>query len=319
MAHQISINNAGKAEMAYAGEKPWHKLGTQVPGLMTTEEALQAAHLDWEVEKVPVLSSKDLTTVPDAFTVIRKDNNQPLGIVSARYQPISNAEAFRFFDVALGEGQGNIDTIGVLGRGERVWCLAKMPDTFEALPGDPVERYLLCWDSHDGSKSLEVLFTNIRVVCNNTLTAALHSCSNKVAIKHTSNWEHRLELAHLMLHQSEEYWENMKEIIRLLARSSITRVEVGAFLDAMFPERINKKTGKVMEPEGREAVLRLMEEGRGSDIPGVRGSKWGLFNAYSEYLDHERRVRRGTNRWERSVFGAGTKEREKALDALLGA
>jgi phage/plasmid-like protein (TIGR03299 family) len=317
MSHEININSSGNAEMAYAGSKPWHHLGTQVPGLMTTSEALQAAHLDWEVEKVPVLSSKDLTVVPDYFTVIRKDNNLPLGVVGRRYEPISNAGAFRFFDVALGEGQGQIDTIGALGKGERVWCMAKMPESFEPLPGDPVDRYLLCWNSHDGSKAMEVLFTNIRVVCNNTLTAALRGASNKVSIKHTSNWEQRMEVAHQMLFQSVRYWEEMKSVSRHLARTSISRVEVGAFLDAMFPERFDKRRDRMVRPDGRGQVLRLMEEGRGADIPGVQGTKWGLYNAFTEFVDHEKVTRKGQDSWARSAFGSGQELRSKALGLLV--
>ena len=302
MAHELSTNQQGQIEMAYAGERPWHKLGTQVPGLMTTHEALLASHLDWEVEKVPVLSSEDLTVVPDHFTVIRKDTNQPLGIVGNRYEPINNREAFSFFDAALGESQGQIETIGALGQGERVWCMAKMPEVHEVLPGDPVERYLLCWTSHDGSKSMEVMFTNVRVVCNNTLTAAIKGAVTKVSMKHTKNWEQKLEMAHKMLHKSSAYWEKMKEVSQHLARTSISRIEVGTFLDAMFPDRINQKN-EVIKNDSRDQVLRLMEEGRGTDIPGVQGTKWGLYNAYTEYLDHEKKTRKGQNRWERSVFG----------------
>ena len=109
MAHQISINKEGQAEMAYAGDKPWHRLGAQVPGLMNTAEALQASHLNWTVSKIPVLSSYDLEPVPNAFTVIRDDTKAPLGIVGNRYEPISNRDAFQFFDIALGEGQGGPD------------------------------------------------------------------------------------------------------------------------------------------------------------------------------------------------------------------
>lgn len=316
MTHQISAHS-GKNEMAYAGDKPWHNLGIQVPGLMTTTEALRASHLEWEVEKVPVLSSEDLTPVPKAFTIIRKDTNQPLGIVGERYMPISNGEAFRFFDVALGEGQGQIETIGALGNGERVWCMAKMPDTFEVVPGDPVDRYLLCWTSHDGSKSMEVLFTNIRVVCHNTLSAALRGASNKVSIKHTSNWEQRMEMAHVMLFKSEEYWRKMREVSSHLAQTSVSRVEVGGFLDSMFSSKEVLPWEKTKVNEGKERVLQLLEEGRGTDIPGVQGTAWGLFNAYTEYLDHERKIRKGVNRWERSVFGAGATERQKAIDELL--
>ena len=316
MAHQISFNESGKAEMAYAGVKPWHLLGQQINGLMTTAEALRASHLDWTVSKIPVLSSYNLEPVPNAFTVIRDDTKVPLGIVGNRYEPISNRDAFQFFDIALGAGQGNIDTIGALGRGERVWCLAKMPETFEPLPGDPVERYLLCWTSHDGSKSMEVMFTNIRVVCNNTLSAAIQSCRSKVTIKHTSNWESRLTQAHTMLERSETYWQRMKEVSVYLAQSSVDRVQVGAFIEAMFPEKPDIPTS-VQKTHGKNTVLRLLEEGRGAEIPGVQGSKWGLFNAYTEFLDHEQRAKKGTNLWERSVFGTGASDRQKAMNYLL--
>ena len=317
MAHELSTNQQGQIEMAYAGERPWHKLGTQVPGLMTTSEALKAAHLNWEVDKVPILSSLDLSPVPNHYTVVRKDTNQPLGVVGNRYTPISNAEAFKFFDAALGKGQGQIETIGALGQGERVWCLAQMPDTFEAIKGDPVERFLLCWTSHDGSKSMEVMFTSIRVVCNNTLNAALQGASHKFSIRHTVNFESKVNQAARMLYTSERYWEKMKEACQHLAHQSVTRVEVGMFLEAMFPSMNDDGTIKPRVPEGRSKVIRLMDEGRGANLPGVRGTKWGLYNAYTEYLDHESKIRKGVNRWERSIFGSVSRGRNDAMSLLL--
>ena len=318
MAHQLS-NESGKVEMAYAGEKPWHRLGMQVPGLMTTKEALQASHLDWIVSKISVLSSYDLQPVKDAFTVIRDDTKRPLGIVGKRYEPIQNQEAFSFFDMVLGEGQGQIDTIGALGNGERVWCLAKMPEVEEVLPGDPVERYLLVWNSHDGSKGLEVMFTNIRVVCNNTLTAALRDSASKVSIRHTSNWRDKAQQAHLLLNQSRKYWEDMKEINQYLAKTSVSRVEVGAFLENMFPTKeTDSDRSKRSIQEQKVKVLELAEVGRGADIPGVRGSAWGLWNAYTEFLDYERPIRGGKERWERTTFDTTTASlRANALNALI--
>jgi phage/plasmid-like protein (TIGR03299 family) len=156
MSSDLSIN-AGRVEMAYAGpDKPWHGLGVQVPWLMTTEEALLAANLDWQVTKIPLLSSYDLSNVEGHYLTIRSDTMAQLGVVGSRYQPVSNREAFEFFDIALGPGQGQIDTAGALGHGERVWMMAKMPDTMEVVPGDPVERYLLVSTSHDGSNALSV-------------------------------------------------------------------------------------------------------------------------------------------------------------------
>jgi phage/plasmid-like protein (TIGR03299 family) len=281
---------------------------------MTINEALLASNLDWTVSKVPVLSAHDLTPVKDKYAVIRDDTKHPLGVVGKRYEPISNRESFRVFETALGEGQGQIDTIGALGEGERVWCLAKLPETFEPIQGDPVDRYLLCCTSHDGSKSMEIMFTSIRVVCNNTLTAALNGSKHKVSIRHTSRWEDRLRVAHQVLNQSSLYWYKMKQACHVLANESVGRVETGAFLDAMFPQT---EAGGQRQHTGRSEVLRLLEEGKGSEIAGVRGSKWGLYNAFTEYIDHSQSIKGNKDRWERSTFGAGADQREKALSLLL--
>lgn len=318
MAHELSITS-GQVEMAYAGERPWHGLGTHVPGLMTTEEALQAANLDWTVSKCPVLSSYDLQPIPETYTTLRDDTKQPLGVVGKRYEPINNRDAFSFFDTVLGEGQGQIDTIGALGQGERVWCLAQLPDIAEILPGEPVERYLLVWNSHDGSKGLEVMFTNIRVVCNNTLTAAVRDCRSKVSIRHTSQWRERANQAQMLLYQSKEYWEHMKAISLHLARNSVTRVEVGTFLETMFPvhKESTERSIATIEKQ-RNQILELMETGRGTEIPGVRGTAWGLWNAFTEYLDHEKPTRGDKHVWERSVFDENsTQLRTKALEQLI--
>jgi phage/plasmid-like protein (TIGR03299 family) len=312
MSHELSNNN-GRIEMAYAGaEKPWHGLGVQVPWYMTTEEALTAANLDWRVEKMPLLSSYDLTPVEDHFLTVRSDNQAHLGVVGSRYQPVSNREAFQFFDLALGEGQGQVDTAGALGNGERVWMMAKMPEVADVLPGDPMERYLLVSTSHDGSSSVQVTFTNIRVVCQNTLTAALRRCSHSVKLRHTRNVEAKMKEAQAALQCSTTYWQEMKSACQHLALTSVQRVEVGVFLDAMFPTRKEDAT-----PKGREVVTELIEDGRGTDIPGVRGSAWGLYNAYTEYLDHERSTRGGKSNWETSTFGSGVGDRQRAFDTLL--
>ncbi len=53
MAHMIEFLD-GKASMAYAGETPWHGLGTEVPNDLTPAQMLKAAGLDWKVN--PVIS-----------------------------------------------------------------------------------------------------------------------------------------------------------------------------------------------------------------------------------------------------------------------
>ena len=322
--HNLSILDNGIVEMAYAGERPWHGLGTAVPGLMKTDEALRAAHLDWSVEKVPALSSFDMSIIPDAFAVIRSDNHAALGIVGNQYTVIDNTEAFGFFDAVLGEGQGQIETAAALGRGEKVFMMARMPSMQEIVPGDSLEQFLLVSTSHNGTSHTEVTFTNVRVVCQNTLTMALAGQKNRLKIRHTRNYKERLEEAQRTLAESRAYWAEVQAACQHLAATSVSRVEVGVFMDAMFPQKEDAKR-KTAE-NNRQTVLDLFEgKGGGSTLEGVSGTAWGLFNAYTEYLDHHKSVKgagddkdaKQAMRWERSVFGASYNDRQKAFDALM--
>jgi len=326
MAHNISIVD-GKAEMAYAGDRPWHGLGVSVPGLMKTSEALTAAHLDWTVTKEPlqVVNENGFFAVPDHYGILRSDNAAVLGVVGNVYTPISNKDAFAFFDGVLGENHGQIETAAALGQGEKVFMLARLPVVQEVVKGDPMEQYLLVHNSHDGSSNLEVMFTNVRVVCQNTLSMALAGQSNRIKIRHCSNFEERMREAERTLVASKEYWEEIRTVAQHLSETSITRVEVGAFMDVMFPVKEDAK--KKTTENSRERFVSLLDGGRGADIPGVKGTAWGMYNAYVEYLQYERSVKglakdatngeRNAQRWQRMTLGTFSNDMQKAFDTTL--
>jgi phage/plasmid-like protein (TIGR03299 family) len=160
------------------------------------------------------------------------------------------------------------------------------------------------------------MFTNIRVVCNNTLTAALKGAKNKIKIRHTTNSETRIKEAEKTLLASAEYWDVMKDACTKLAATSVDRVAVGSFIDYMFPVDETKKERK---NSAREKVEELVETAKGNDIPGVKGTAWGLLNSYTEYLDHHAVVKCDGDRWERSMFGSNYNKRQQAFDYLMKA
>ena len=175
MAHNIEMVN-GKAQMAYAGETPWHGLGTVVPPDLTPDQMLEAAGLNWEVEKVPAYAQVDGKQVNIGWSaLVRKADSKILDTVSGDWEPVQNSEAFEFFNDFIAEGNMEMHTAGSLAGGQIVWALAKVKDGFDLFGGDTVESYLHFTNFHKYGFSTDVRFTPIRVVCNNTLTLSLNT------------------------------------------------------------------------------------------------------------------------------------------------
>ena len=60
--------------MAYAGEVPWHGLGTKVPNDISTNDMLQQSGLDWSVEKQPTFTVNQVPT--GSFALVRNTDNK---------------------------------------------------------------------------------------------------------------------------------------------------------------------------------------------------------------------------------------------------
>jgi phage/plasmid-like protein (TIGR03299 family) len=144
--------------MAYYGDPPWHGLGTTVPMGATAEEMIRAAGMDWSVELSPARGARQINRKGEysRYEVVRVPRPKTdeaevlLGVVSRRYQPLQNIEAFEFFDPIVGEKKAYFETAGVLGEGERVWVMARMPDAMQIVPGDECLKYLLLSNTHTG-------------------------------------------------------------------------------------------------------------------------------------------------------------------------
>jgi phage/plasmid-like protein (TIGR03299 family) len=179
VAHEVE-------SMMYVGNERWHGLGRGLPEgtQLNIREAIAAAGLDWEVQLRSVLTfaeGKGLVQIPDYFATYRTSDGLVPGIVGADYQPLQNRDAFRWFQTFLDAGEAVLETAGSLKKGRKVWILAKIKqDNIAIKKDDEVASYVLLSNSHDGSLSVRVGFTPIRVVCNNTLCLALESQASKL-------------------------------------------------------------------------------------------------------------------------------------------
>jgi len=320
MSHEIREHDS----MAYVGAVPWHGLGTPLDKVATAEEALKVAGLGWHVEKESVFL-KSGTEVPDQFAVVRQDIGIPLGIVGTVYRPLQNREAFSFFDAVVGEKLAMYHTAGSLVNGRKVWILAKLPGEVRVTGDDVTEKYLLLTNSHDGSSAVKIMFTPIRVVCQNTLNVAVILGERRQNIRHTATMGLKVSDVREGLGIINERFELFGEAAR-----AMTQVQVnGEGWRAML-----KDVGIIPADEGRkltsrtenimEEVSKLFEHGQGNDFPGVKGTAWGAFNALAEYADYHRgtRTQKGgpgmrEQRADALLFGSGAKLKQKAWDAAL--
>lgn len=314
--------------MAYYGDKPWHGLGVEVLQLMTAEEALRKGGLDWLVEKRKIQTVSEggngSVFIHDHFATVRNTDNYPLGIVGKIYQPVQNVDALDFMDALTKSGEAKYETVGSLQHGKIVWVMAKIPNGHGV---DPVEPYLLCTTSHDGTTPVMVTATPVRVVCNNTLNAAIKGAKNKFRIRHTTNWADKITEAKRTLDSSLQYFSKANEVFDKMKGEKFTEVQLENLLLKVF-----KNTEDVADLTDRQAksfegilgdVIALTEKGMGVDLPGVKGTAWGAYNAVAEFLDHHSDVKGGKGRRAEEVlmnsvwFGTIADKNQVALDNIL--
>lgn len=324
-----NITNNGQANIAYTGSTPWHKLGQKIDNAFDADTALKEANLDWEVdvhplyheELVPTYNGSHIKYVKSIHgqVVKRRDNGDELGVVGKNYSPLQNKDAFAFFDGLFGKGQAKFETAGYTGKGERVWLLANMQDNdpIEVLPNDVVNKYMLLTNPHGGKAAVIAAFTPIRVVCQNTLTAAVGTMlkdTNTVRVVHKGNVADRLQFAGSVLAQAGVYYDEVKHLFQSFAKKQLTGQQVKGYIhQTLFNDLHHTKSRE----SKIEEVEKLMYTGRGSDIAGVRGTVWGVYNALTEYVDHVKTYRgqkeNPRKQLEASQFGTGRIIKNKAL------
>ena len=312
--------------MMYYGEVPWHSLGRKLDKPATAAEAIKAAQLDWEVEKKPlyVTQGQQYRKLPNRFAVVRKDQlagDEPpdvLGIVAKGYTPLQNSAAFDWFDPIADGAKAIYHTAGALGGGERVWILAKLPDTIQVVGDDIADKYLLLSNSHDGSSSVQVKFTPIRVVCCNTLTMALTQ-GKGVRVAHTPSLPARMAAARDALGIIRERFEEIARAFRRMAAVSVSHERLAHYVDRVFqmPADEHDERARARVLLARVESARLFEAGRGNDVAKVRGTLWAAYNGVAEFVDYAMAHRDADRRLDAIWFGSGYLSKARAYRLAL--
>ena len=286
MSHNLEIKN-GSASFAYAGETPWHRLGKKLKEAFDAKTAIKEAGLQFTVEKAQIKVADSGVIIPNRFAIRRTDTKDILGVVGKSYEPLQNKDAFAFFDGVFGKNKARYECAGVLGKGERIWLLAKLPGNFSIQGDDVIGKYLLLTNGHDGSEAVRARFTPIRVVCQNTLNAALREKSKEVYVMHHSNIEERLKIAGKLLAQAGVYFDEAQKTFKAFASFKLSDQNRRDYFTQVVAETVKplKELSSVTRQK-IEKLEELHETGKGTDLPKTRGTLWGAFNAVTEFVDH---------------------------------
>lgn len=293
MAHEIEIVN-GNARMFSVKETPWHKLGIILPEAPTSGDAIVAAGLDWEVEKRQLYFDPTKLTPPKAdgqFAVVRKTDNRYLGGAGKSWQPLQNKQAFSFFDPFIESGEATFETAGSLDNGKRIWILAKINrDPIEVVKGDIVEKYVLLSNYHKAGCAVRGALTPIRVVCANTEAMAFNNKKTQVfKATHSKRMNELLLDVQGQIAQAEAAFKQTAEFYKRFAQKQVKQSEVIQFINNVFeyPDVVKRGREQAFKDKQTQTIIRLFETGRGTEIKGVRGTAWGLYNAATEFISHE--------------------------------
>lgn len=271
-------------------ETPWHGLGVIVQDAPTSADAIRMAELNWRVEQSNIYMA-DGTLIDGYKANYRDKDNLPLGIVSDKYKIVQNDEAFAFTDELLGEGI-RYETAGSLSDGRRTWLLAKMETC--KLVGDDCEPYLVFTNTHDGTGSIRVALTPIRVVCQNTLNLALSKARRQWSCVHKGNITSKMEEAKMTLLNANNYIAELQKEAEALSRIKMDKDKVVKTINTLLPINDADNTRKVCNINDMRTEL-LFRYFSAPDLKDTEHTAFRFINAVSDFATHRDAIRNTTS------------------------
>lgn len=301
----------------------WDDVGVDVSDANSSIEAMDMAGLSWEVQaQVPKYDFEDsIKESPTGQLVIRQDNGKVLGVVGDRYTPVQNQACFQFFD-PLVNAEENLEysRAGALDGGRRVFLVATIDEPIHMGNGDIIDKHILLVNSHDGSTSIGMNLTPIRLWCKNMLNVAT-SEKLSFSLNHTTNVGERLDKAKVLLKDAYDYYDSLEEYMRTFRETHLSGEQLQEIMidihgngEDEFEELSTKAQNDI------DTVLNLFHEGSGI-TEDIRNTCYAGFNAISEFADHYKTVRNPDRpaheaRFDSALFGSSKRMKQEGFDSI---
>lgn len=320
MAHLVNT-------MAYVGEAPWHQLGNQLTTGQSIEVWTEQAGMNWRIEEAPVryFSGAEQHQCHHTFeghkVLYRSDTKAPLSVVGEKYKVVQPQQVMEFYRDLTEVSGYELETAGVLKEGKKLWALARTGQHATLKGGDTVRGYLLLATSCDGTLATIATPTTVRVVCNNTLSVALKGADSGIKVPHSTAFDAQAVKKRLGI--AVGHWDSFMYEMKQLSERKVKSKEVERFFERVFSYGSLDAKDSTMRNE--RAIKRAQQlfsgHGRGAELAAAKGTAWGLLNAVTEYVDHEKRAKSADHRIDSSWFGMGSTLKQNALGeamALIG-
>ncbi len=318
MAHQVQ-------QMAYVGERPWHGLGNELTPQQPIEVWAEQSGMSFQILETPVRFMAEsagplgsIKTFADQKVLYRSDTQDALSVVSNRYQVVQPSEVLEFYRDLTQVAGYELETAGVLKGGRKFWALAKTGQSSALKGNDVVQGYLLLATSCDGTLATTATPTTVRVVCNNTLTIAVNGAVSAIKVPHNTKFDAQAVKQQLGIAVS--HWDSFLYRMRTLAERKVKSHEAMAYFLRVLCE-VDPNSSYLTNLTNERALAKVQSlydgQGRGSELEAAKGTAWGLLNAVTEYVDHERRARSPEYRLDSAWFGQGAVIKQRALDTAL--
>jgi len=303
--------------LMFHGVVPWHNEGTRVndADIFDIAKGIKSAGLDWTVGLKPLQTTDGIPVKHRAC--YRQSDGRILGVVGPRWTPVQNWEMFAWFQPWLDAKVCSLHTAGSLCQGEKVWVLCQITDNplMEIVKGDDVAKFILLANSHDGTMAVRAGFTPIRVVCANTMAAAISNASSKlIRIRHSARVVDNLHAIRDIMDLANQEFNATAEQYRFLASKQINSADLRKYVKiVMGVETIADPDMSTRMKNILDEVILMTVKGKGQDNPNVRGTYWGAYNGVNEYLNYIQ-GRNASNRLDGLWFGQGATMNQKALN-----
>ena len=295
------------------GERAWHGLGTVTEGTLPAREAFETADALFTVEKRELLypvfddeSHVEGVGSSGSFGVVRTDTQALLGVVSKQYEIVQNDSLLRMAEFIREEV--DMDCVIVLSDGAKVCFTATLRGAeTDIVPGDTVKRRIVGYLGHDGKTGCGAKFTNIRVVCQNTLTAAMQDGGARSSITHKNGANNNFDALISSIDVARQDFITECDLMREFSRRSMGIQAFDTFVDEVY----NIDEGQVFRK--RSALSRAFHDGYGSEFAPM--SVWAGINAITQVETSTRgtTAAKGRAQFARGTFGVGAQISKRAF------